>query len=115
MPVPTPTVASAPPSPPISFVDFIVDGRGYVGKRITISQCSVRDAADTWARCSSAAGNIHIESSSMERESRRYALQYCADYHVKPECMGDITGIVTWDDVLGLMVTNATANASRTR
>lgn len=93
-------LAQAPPS--ISLIDFLVDGRNYLGKRITITGCQFTFAAADSITCVAykitdqfnSQGEVMVDSQSLERGSLRRALHNCFDFNTRPECAGDITGMV---------------------
>lgn len=90
---------------PIEMIDFLVDGRNYIGKRITITGCkfsivsaktiacvAFKIAEDT--KIPNAIGQVLIASQSLEKESLRRALRNCSDFNTRRECSGDVTGTV---------------------
>jgi hypothetical protein len=103
----SPLVSAGPLT--IELIDFLVDGRDYVGQRVTITGCQFADADTDTVWCKTRGGHITAHSPTMERESLRYALRNCAalGFESKQECMGDITGTVTLHNVYGLLITDA--------
>ncbi len=99
----TQALAQAPLS--IELIDFLVDGRSYIGKRATIIGCQFSFAAADGVACiafkiekdtnfPNALGQVLIAGPSLEKESLRRALRNCSDYNTRQECSGDVTGTV---------------------
>jgi len=93
-------VASAENKPidkSLDSIDFLVDGRDLIGKRVTVTDCKFRSASSTFVVCGApnGTGSIYIDSDSLERESLRRALRTCAGYEESPQCRGSVTGIVS--------------------
>ena len=81
----------------LDVIDFLVDGPDLIGKKVTVTGCSFRNADSRSVNCRAPnyTGNIYIDSKSMERESLRRALKTCAGYEQHAHCPGSVTGIVT--------------------
>jgi hypothetical protein len=90
---------------PIEMIDFLVDGRIYIGKRVTITGCQFSLAAADSIACvafkiaedtkiPNAIGQVLIASQSLGKESLRRALRNCSDFNTLRECSGDVTGTV---------------------
>jgi signal peptidase I len=87
---------------PIEMIDFLVDGRSYIEKRITITGCQFSFASAETIACvafkiaedtkiPNAIGQVLIASQSLEKESLRRALRKCSDFNNRRECSGDVT------------------------
>lgn len=98
-------VLGAEGSSSIYIIDFLVDGRSYMGKEITIRGCHFGNASAFGIDClafkengsdrsADWLGTVIIDGPTLDRESLRRALRTCTDFGRRPQCTGDITGTV---------------------
>ena len=97
-----PLLAQQPP-PVMDAGDFLVDGRSFLGKRVTITGCQFAWSGNDAITCiavqgGNLSGGVLINGPTLERESLRRALRQCpGDPNTKgtqSECTGYVTGLV---------------------
>jgi hypothetical protein len=79
-------------------IDFLVDAKDLMGKRVTVTDCSFTNANSTSVTCADPnyTAFFEIESDTLAGESLRRALTTCADFKFKDiQCHGSVTGIVS--------------------
>jgi hypothetical protein len=88
-------------------IDFLVDQRGLIGQKITITDCRFTAASETQLLCSAGMqGNVSIDARSLPREDHRRAMRECGSFSVPDSCAGSVTGSVTRGS-LGVRITDA--------
>ena len=85
----------------LDVTDLLVDATNLVGKKVTVNGCSFESViiipGVTSVICHSSSNTqipLHIDTTSMERESLRRALKTCTG-PARPNCSGSVTGTVS--------------------
>lgn len=83
----------------ISGLDFLVDGRNMIGKRITVNDCNISYASSSSVSCTilskgSVVGQLMIDSKTSDRDGLRRALERCSGFDKSPACRASVTGTV---------------------
>lgn len=89
--------AAAQEAAKIDPVDFVVDGRDMLQKRITLAGCHLVGANQYWVSCRSPSNptiTIPIDAKTLEMEDFRRALKECAAYDATERCQGEVSGVV---------------------
>lgn len=91
----------------MDIIDFLVDQKGLIGQKITITDCKFTAASDNQLLCSAGMqGNVSIDARSLHREDHRRAMRQCGSFSVPDSCAGSVTGSVTRGP-LGVRITDA--------
>lgn len=79
----------------LSGIDFLVDGRTYDGKEVTVRDCTIISALSLSVICAvqnkgNIVGNVMLDGATMDRSSLRRALTECAERKPVPGCRVDL-------------------------
>ena len=79
---------------PIDMVDFVVDQKDLVGKRVRLTGCTITGASAVVVLCTSEVASIPLEVDTIAREDLRRALRACSGFDRRQACRAEVEGTV---------------------